>query len=86
MDTQLTEMCAFKHESNELLHSFHEHCVHLTILFQGLNDDQHLHATNGCNILVRVAMIAQINELFVGVYGKRKKVCKKVECMNTHAY
>ena len=60
--------------------------MHLTILFQGLNDDQHLHATNGCNILVRVAMIAQINELFVGVYGKRKKVCKKVECMNTHAY
>ena len=39
-------MCAFKRASNELLRSFHEQCVHLMILFQGLSKAHLLHITD----------------------------------------
>ena len=49
-------MCAFKHESNELLRAFNEQCVHLTIFFQRLDDDQYLNAIKGYGILELVVM------------------------------
>ena len=75
-------MCAFKHASNELLRAFNEQYVHLTILFQRLDDAHFFNVIKGYEILVLVDMNDQIHELFVYVAGIKSYLCKKVACMN----
>ena len=75
-------MCAFKHASNELLRAFNEQYVHLTILFQRLDDAHFFHVIKGYEILVLVHMKGQIHELFV--YVACKKLSLQKNSMHAH--
>ena len=75
-------MCAFKHESNELLRSFHEQCVHLTLLFLGLSDAHNLYAKNCHEEKMRVLMNSHIRVILMCLHVEKNKLCDNVTCMN----